>query len=63
MFVALGSATIAGPLVYYVAGGENAKTQLNRAKDWLRVHNPALIAVLFLVFGVNLIAKGIPPLI
>jgi hypothetical protein len=28
----------------------------------LAVHNAAVMAVLFLVFGVDLIAKGIPPL-
>ena len=31
-------------------------------KDWLRLHNSAVMAVLFLVFGVDLIAKGLPPL-
>jgi hypothetical protein len=31
-------------------------------KDWLAVHNDAVMTVLFLVLGVNLIAKGIPPL-
>jgi hypothetical protein len=28
----------------------------------LTVHNGAVMAVLFLVFGVDLIAKGLPPL-
>ena len=41
--------------------GDHAKTQLDSAKGWLAVHNDAVM-VLFLVFGVNLIAKGIPPL-
>ncbi len=31
-------------------------------KNWLALHNDAVMAVLFLVFGVNLIAKGLPPL-
>jgi hypothetical protein len=31
-------------------------------KSWLTIHNAAVVAVLFLVFGVDLIAKGIPPL-
>ncbi len=31
-------------------------------KSWLAVHNAAVMVVLFLVFGVDLIAKGIPPL-
>jgi hypothetical protein len=31
-------------------------------KEWLAVHNDAVMTVLFLVLGVNLIAKRIPPL-
>ena len=61
VFVALASLTIAGPVVYYLLGADRAKTQLDELKDWLRVHNAAVMAVLFLVFGVDLIAKGIPP--
>ena len=62
VFVILGSLTIAGPVVFYLTGGDRAKTQLDSAKDWLAVHNDAVMTVLFLVLGVNLIAKGIPPL-
>lgn len=62
VFVAVGSLTIAGPVVFYLTGGDRAKTQLDSAKGWLTMHNDAVMTVLFLVFGVNLIAKGIPPL-
>jgi hypothetical protein len=62
VFVIVGSLTIAGPVVYYLLGGDRAKTQLDSAKGWLAAHNDAVMTVLFLVFGVNLIAKGIPPL-
>jgi hypothetical protein len=62
VFVVIGSLTIAGPVLYYLVGGERAKTQLDSVKGWLAVHNDAVMMVLFLVFGVNLIAKGIPPL-
>ena len=62
VFVALGSITIGGPVVYYLVGGENGKLQLESLKGWLAAHNSAVMAVLFLVFGVDLIAKGIPPL-
>jgi hypothetical protein len=31
-------------------------------KEWLAVHNDAVMTLLFLVFGVNLIAESIPPL-
>jgi hypothetical protein len=62
VFVAVGSLTIAGPVVFCLTGGDRAKTQLDSAKGWLTMHDDALMTVLFLVFGVNLIAKGIPPL-
>jgi len=62
VFVVVASLTIAGPVVYYLVGGEKAKTELNELKGWLAMHNAAVMAVLFLVFGVDLIAKGIPPL-
>jgi threonine/homoserine/homoserine lactone efflux protein len=62
VFVVIGSLTIAGPVVYYLFGGEHAKAVLEELKEWLRIHNVAVMAVLFLVLGVDLIAKGIPPL-
>lgn len=62
VFVAVGGITIVGPVAYYLLGGEHAQTGLNALKEWLAAHNAAVMAVLFLVFGVDLIAKGLPPL-
>ena len=62
VFVLLASLTIAGPVVYYLLGGERAKKELDGLKSWLTVHNAAVMTVLFLVLGVDLIAKGISPL-
>lgn len=62
VFMVIASLMIAGPVVFYLLGGERAKTQLNSVKGWLVLHNDAVMMVLFLVFGVNLMAKGIPPL-
>jgi threonine/homoserine/homoserine lactone efflux protein len=62
VFVGIGSLTIAGPVVYYLLGGQQAKTRLDSAESWLAAHNNAVMTVLFLIFGVSLIAKGIPPL-
>ena len=62
VFAVVGSLTIVGPVVYYLLGGEHAEAELDELKSWLTVHNAAVMAVLFLVFGVDLIAKGIPPL-
>ena len=62
VFVVIASLTIAGPVVYYLIGGEHAKEQLDTVKAWLAAHNAAVMTVLLLIFGANLIAKGIPPL-
>jgi threonine/homoserine/homoserine lactone efflux protein len=62
VFVVIGSVTIAAPVVYYLLGGEQAKGRLDEMKTWLAAHNDAVMAVLFLVFGADLIAKGLPPL-
>ena len=62
VFVVLASVTIAGPVVYATVGGERARAPLDSAKAWLSAHNAAVMAVLFVVFGVDLIAKGLPPL-
>jgi Sap, sulfolipid-1-addressing protein len=62
VFVLMATLTIAGPVVYYLLGGDQAKSRLDELKGWLAVHNAAIMTVLFVVFGVDLIAKGIPPL-
>jgi hypothetical protein len=62
VFVIVASLTIGGPVVYYLVGGDNAKGQLDEMKNWLALHNNAVMAVLFLVFGAKLIADGLPPL-
>jgi threonine/homoserine/homoserine lactone efflux protein len=62
LFVVIASLTIAVPVIYYLVGGEQAKGHLDDLKSWLVVHNDAVMAVLFLVFGADLIAKGVPPL-
>jgi hypothetical protein len=62
VFVALGSLSIAVPVVYYLVGGGRARATLDEMKAWLTTHNDAVMAVLFLVFGVKLIAEAIPTL-
>ena len=62
VFVVVASLTIAGPVVYYLVGGAHAKAELDSLKGRLALHNAAVMAVLFVVFGVDLIAKGIPTL-
>jgi hypothetical protein len=62
VFVVIASLTIAGPVLYAAFGGEKARAALDSTKTWLGTHNAAVMAVLFLVFGIDLISKGLPPL-
>jgi hypothetical protein len=61
-FVVVGSLSVATPVAYYFVGGEGAKTSLTELRAWLAVHDAAVMSVLFLVFGVVLISKGLAPL-
>ncbi len=40
VFVAIGTATIAGPVAYYLVGGEPAKEKLDELKTWLGATTP-----------------------
>ena len=62
VFVVVASISIAAPVIYYLVGGAGAKARLDEMKDWLVLHNDAVMAVLLLVFGAKLIADGLPPL-
>jgi threonine/homoserine/homoserine lactone efflux protein len=59
VFVAVASLSILFAVVYEFAGGERAKKTLDDMKSWLTEHNAAVMAVLFLVFGVVLISQGL----
>jgi Sap, sulfolipid-1-addressing protein len=62
VFIVVGSVTIAGPVVYYLVGGEKARATLDAMKQWLAVNNAAVMTVLFLFFGVKLVADALPGL-
>jgi threonine/homoserine/homoserine lactone efflux protein len=62
VFIVVGSVTIAGPVIYYLVGGEKARASLDSMKQWLAVNNAAVMTVLFLFFGVKLIADALPAL-
>jgi threonine/homoserine/homoserine lactone efflux protein len=61
-FVLIASLTIAGPVVYYLVGGTAARSRLETTKEWLAVHNDAVMTVLLLVLGLSLVSEGVPPL-
>jgi hypothetical protein len=57
-FVVIASSTTAACVGYRVFGGERSRATLDDAKAWLVAHNDAVMTVLFLVFGVLLVADG-----
>jgi hypothetical protein len=59
VFVAVASISVAFAVIYQFVGGAKARATLDDLKAWMTEHNNAVMAVLFLVFGVVLISKGI----
>lgn len=57
-FVVVASSTTAIAVGYRVLGGDRSRERLDSAKAWLTTHDDAVMAVLFLVFGVVLLAQG-----
>jgi Sap, sulfolipid-1-addressing protein len=59
VFVVVASLSVGFAVIYELVGGARAKATLDELKGWMTEHNNAVMAVLFLVFGVVLISKGI----
>jgi len=59
VFVIVGSLTVGGAVAYDLLGGAGAKESLAQLRTWLEANNAAVMTVLFLVFGVVLVAKGL----
>jgi hypothetical protein len=59
VLVLIGSLGIIAPVVVYFAMGEKAAGVLGGWRVWLAAENATVMFVLFLVFGVMLIGKGI----
>ncbi|HYJ72004.1 MAG TPA: GAP family protein [Actinomycetota bacterium] len=59
VFVLIGSVGVLAPLVVYLFAGEGAARTLDSWKTWAAIHNAAVMAVLFLVFGFKLVGDGI----
>ena len=57
-FVIVASATVAGPVLYYLLAGPTAEGQLDSLKAWLIQNNAAVMTVLLLIFGAVLIGQG-----
>jgi Sap, sulfolipid-1-addressing protein len=63
VFVLIGSIGVLAPLVVYLVAGQGAARTLDNWKTWATIHNAAVMAVLFLVFGLKLVGDGIAVLL
>ena len=59
MLILVGSLGVAAPVAVYFLMGARAKAILDEWKSWLAANNATVMMILFLVFGVVLIGKGI----
>lgn len=58
VFVAMGSVPVAALVAYSLVGGARSRSALDELKAWLGLHNAAVMAVIFLVVGAIILAKG-----
>ncbi|HEY4397926.1 MAG TPA: GAP family protein [Acidimicrobiia bacterium] len=59
VFVVIASVSVVVPVVLSLTAGERAAHVLDGWRAWLSAHNAAMMAVLFLVFGVVLFSQGL----
>jgi threonine/homoserine/homoserine lactone efflux protein len=59
VFTVIAALTVAVPVVAYLVAGARLDPTLDRTKAWLIGNNTAVMAVLLLVFGVNLLGDGL----
>jgi threonine/homoserine/homoserine lactone efflux protein len=59
VFVLIGSSSVAVPVVGYLVAQQRMQGPLDELRQWLTLHNSAVMAVLLLVIGVAIIGKGL----
>ena len=59
VFVVIGSCSVAIPVVGYLVAQQRMQEPLDELRQWLPLHNSAVMSVLLLVIGVVIIGKGL----
>ena len=59
VFTVVASLTVATPVLLHVALGRRVEPSLRATRDWLLRHNAAVVAVVLVLVGAALVAKGI----
>ncbi|MER7251811.1 GAP family protein [Kribbella sp. NPDC000426] len=59
VYTVIAASTVAVPVLGYAVARDRLRKPLDELKQWLQFHNAAVMSVLLLVIGVDLIGKGI----
>lgn len=59
IFSMLAAATVAVPVVAYLAAAQRMRAPLESLRTWLVAHNATVMSVVFLILGADVIGKGI----
>jgi len=59
VFVLVGSITVALPVVGYLVAQQRMQGPLDELREWLTLHNAAVMTVLLAVIGVSIFGKGV----
>lgn len=63
VFVLIGTLGLAIPILIYFLGGSKATETLEDLRQWMAVHNTAIMAVIFVVIGMKLVGGGLQTLL
>ena len=59
IFVIIAVITVVAPAIFYLIAGSKITKQMTDIKQWLMYNNSTILAVLFLIIGIFLLAKGL----
>jgi threonine/homoserine/homoserine lactone efflux protein len=59
VFVAIGSVTVVGAVLFYLIGGSRSEAALASMKSFMATHSAVIMTVLFLVLGAKLLGEGL----
>lgn len=62
VFVALGSLSVLGPVLFAAVAGARADAPLASVKGFMTRHNVAVVVVVLVVFGLKLVGEAVPAL-
>jgi hypothetical protein len=59
LFTGMASLGVALPVLLFLSGGDAAKLTVEQWRQWLMKHKKGVMALLFLVFGISLLVRGV----